>query len=36
MTAMNEEQLKICARWINESRKGVVFTGPGLARIGDT
>ncbi len=31
MTAMNEEQLKICARWINESRKGVVFTGAGIS-----
>ena len=31
MTAVNEEQLKTCARWINESRKGVVFTGAGIS-----
>ncbi len=31
MTAVNEEQLRTCARWINESAKGVVFTGAGIS-----
>ncbi|NLL20570.1 MAG: NAD-dependent deacylase [Firmicutes bacterium] len=31
VTTANEEQLKTCARWINESKRGVVFTGAGIS-----
>ena len=35
MTTANEEQLKTCARWINESKRRGIYE-PGSVRIGDT